>query len=88
MKKLILILTVLGILGCTPEPTHRWETDQELRQELFFKCLEKIPKGPSYTKYNDWAEVIEECDSAAYHMAQKKVSKKEAAITVPLGKDM
>jgi hypothetical protein len=78
---------ILVLMGCDwMEPKYEWVTDQQLRQELFFKCLDKIPQGPTTTKYNDWDDVIEECDSAAYRMAQKKVPREQGGLTVPIGR--
>lgn len=55
--------------GCYEQP--RYENDQKERQELFFKCLEKIPEGPQQTQYNDWSEVVDECSDAAYDLSRK-----------------
>lgn len=43
-------------------------TDKKAEQELFFKCLEKLPAGPVDAHYNDWAEVVEECGAQARAM--------------------
>ncbi len=42
--------------------------DEKARQELFFKCMEKLPAGPVATQYNDWSEVVEECGNQARSM--------------------
>jgi len=42
------------------------------RQELFFKCLANIPKGPERTVTNDWAEVVHECEISAYNLSKKR----------------
>lgn len=47
----------------TPKP------DQNIREKLFFQCLEKIPEGPRSTHYNDWAEVVDRCGSQAYYLS-------------------
>lgn len=60
------LLIFLFIIGCD-SPQHK--LDQELRRELFKECLKLVPEGPKSTKYNDWAEVIDECGNEAYYQA-------------------
>ena len=43
-------------------------TDKKAEQELFFRCLEKLPVGPVTAHYNDWSEVVEECGKRARSM--------------------
>lgn len=43
--------------------------DQCIRAELFMRCLEGLPSGPSTTKYNDWDEVVSACQSASYYQS-------------------
>lgn len=64
MTKTLSICVVLMLAGCAP-PTP----DRKMQQQLFFECLQKAPAGPVATKYNDWSEVIDSCQSAAYYMA-------------------
>jgi len=83
MKFIVATILAIFVLGCDflfPEPDVRWEIDQRLRQELFFKCLDKIPQGPERTKYNDWAEVVEACDEAAYYMSYKKKAEVRSSV--------
>ena len=58
-----IILSVF-LVGCT-QPSSG--VDQCMRRELFIQCLKYIPKGPDSTKYNDWDEVIKECQNASYY---------------------
>lgn len=68
MKKLILIaVAVAGLAGCSNGPTQ--VVDQELRHKYFMECLGKVPRGPVQTKYNDWDDVVQACESAAYYQA-------------------
>lgn len=70
MKRLILIAAVL-LAGCGQSPIKgEYRTDQAKRQGLFQDCLDRIPEGPKETVYNDWAEVVDSCDGAAYRMSQ------------------
>lgn len=65
--KAVILASVLFIVGCDefrdPLP------DQKLRREIFIACLEKAPAGPVATQYNDWSEVISECNTAAYYQS-------------------
>lgn len=51
--------------GC--ESRIEAKPDQCLRRELFKECMAALPAGPVATKYNDWDEVVQECDSGAYY---------------------
>ncbi len=46
--------------------------DQCLRREIFQQCMKALPAGPQATKYNDWDEVVGECESVAYYQSLKK----------------
>lgn len=58
-----IVLSVF-LVGCAPVTNG---VDQCMRSELFIQCLKSIPKGPDSTKYNDWDEVIKECQNASYY---------------------
>jgi hypothetical protein len=67
MKRLYLLALCAITAGCEP-PRQRTQMDQCIRAELFERCLSKTPTGPVNTKYNDWAEVLDECGTwAQYH---------------------
>lgn len=74
MKKIfmmfILLVLATGCLNTGPSTYPQYETDQKLRQKLFFKCLKLIPKGPEKTRYNDWDEVVSQCATVAFRLAQ------------------
>jgi hypothetical protein len=59
----ILVLS-LFLIGCS-EPTNG--VDQCMRNDLFIQCLKTVPKGPDTSKYNDWDEVVKECQNASYY---------------------
>lgn len=73
MRVIILIATVLplaALAACLPEREKRcWVTDQAKRTELFAQCLKLAQVQPQTTHYNDTAEVVNECDDAAYSMS-------------------
>lgn len=75
MKSLIIGIIAVGLIGCDSVKPEVWKTDQKLRTEIFFKCMEALPAGPQETKYNDWAEVVAECDDVAYYQARKCVKR-------------
>jgi hypothetical protein len=58
--------------GGPPDPT---QPDQCLRREIFMQCLGTVPKGPDSTKYNDWDEVVSECENAAYYQSKRQRSR-------------
>lgn len=74
MSRIVLIVAALLLAGCDPDKERRESpdatlVDQCLRAELFRACLSSVPRGPDTTKYNDWAEVVEECGAQAYRQA-------------------
>lgn len=62
MKYFLLGIGLLFLSGCQE---GEWRMDNKLRAKLFQECLTLIPKGPERTVYNDWAEVVDSCESAA-----------------------
>jgi len=64
MKKVFILISfcIIFMVGCELVPKH----DIKLRNELFFKCLKNVPKGPQHTVSNDWDEVIIECRRTAW----------------------
>ena len=66
-----LVLFSTALTGCIDKMQHpKYEYNNELRTEVFLKCLDAIPAGPTHTKYNDWDEVVDECDTAAYYQTR------------------
>ena len=68
----MLMLSVL--VGCHELKHPTPPLDPELRQEIFFRCLEALPAGPVETQYSDWDEVVNECAQQAYYMSIKRDS--------------
>lgn len=76
MKILITLLIALTLTACgdaTYKPSAPGP-DQCLRAELFQSCLKSVPAGPNETKYNDWNEVVRECQYASYYQSLRKLS--------------
>lgn len=57
------------LLGCK---TCWMESDKAERQRIFKECMESLPDGPQTTHYNDWSEVVDSCDDAAYYQSKIK----------------
>ena len=73
MKRLYALLASVLLAGCTPElPKKTWTYDQCLRAQIFQSCLRALPAGPASTKYNDWDEVVEQCEDAASMQSVRK----------------
>lgn len=69
-RALILMPLVLLIGGCAEQSSN----DQCLRAELFQACMRSLPAGPTSTRYNDWDEVVSQCESVAYLQSKRLVS--------------
>ena len=69
---LLLLVGSMG-LSATGCDQPKWQLDEKLRAELFFKCLKHLPAGPVAAKYNDWDEVVAECGAQARQMSFKCV---------------
>ena len=80
MKRICMAVAALLVLsGCMPEKqVAGWCINQEKRIERFDECLKLLPYGPDTTVYNDWAEVVSECDDISY--AQAKVWRPEGCV--------
>lgn len=75
-RAMALLLTLAMLSGCgAADPSYEWEPDQSLRRQIFKDCLAALPKVPQSTVYNDWAEVVEECDGAAYRQSLRLVKR-------------
>lgn len=70
---LLLAFALAGCIDAEP-PVIGPQPDQCLRAELFRACMAALPAGPVATRYNDWDEVVEECESVAYYQSLRSVS--------------
>lgn len=67
-----LLVIVLLLSACNDKETGDSFNviDQCLRQSIFQACLKAVPTGPTHTvASNDWDEVVEACESAAYYQS-------------------
>lgn len=71
----IYTLCLFTLASCGKVCWH--EADQQERQRIFKECLSLLPAGPVSTQYNDWAEVVSECEDAAYYQSLVKKCNKE-----------
>jgi hypothetical protein len=69
--KIVLLIAVLTLVGCTPENMGREQLDQCIRWQLFQQCMAALPAGPVQAKYNDWDEVVSQCESTASRAAYR-----------------
>jgi hypothetical protein len=60
-------LALLFLVGC--DDVYPSDADQCLRIQLFKDCMAALPAGPKSAHYNDWSEVVEACESAAYYQS-------------------
>ena len=76
MKLLLCLFICIMLFGCETGKNDKDKivVDQCLRQQLFKECMECLPAGPQSTKYNDWAEVVNECRTTAYYHSMRKAS--------------
>jgi len=80
--RLALVLSLLFLTGCNKhtdangvttistteiDKSEKTSMDQCLRATLFQQCLKALPAGPLATKYNDWDEVVKECQIASQY---------------------
>lgn len=69
--KAIGILALLALAGCdTAGVTHPDMTAENARradmyEQAFAACMKSLPAGPEQAHYNDWAEVVEQCQHTA-----------------------
>lgn len=71
MKK-TLLLSLLFALNACQAPESPYAVDQCLRAELFQRCMKDLPAGPLASKYNDWDEVVDSCENAAYYQSKRE----------------
>lgn len=82
MKTIFLLMAIFAICtACTIGPERQYYVDQTKRAELFQMCLKAVPAGPQSTHYNDWSEVVANCDGFAYRTSLKCVGKDCPEIT-------
>ena len=71
MKSVLWVVVLLSLSACG-RPADVTVVDQCLRAELFKQCMASLPQGPVSTKYNDWDEVVDSCESASYGQSMRK----------------
>jgi hypothetical protein len=72
--KVILAVLALIMAGCETPVANPWVVDECLNREIYRECMALLPKGPDKTVYNDWDDVIDECNDRAYYRSQKRAS--------------
>lgn len=75
MKHTLTICAIIALSGCGDfDKTDYPKPDQCIRVERFDACMKALPAGPVSTHYNDWDEVVLECEAAAYRQSLRKQS--------------
>lgn len=75
MKKIVIInlclaalfASVIGGMIYAAYKAPRFDIDKKIYKEEYYRCINNLPAGPESTVYNDWDEVMEECQ----YLAQK-----------------
>ena len=71
MKRFLLAAAAcVALTGCGDVKYPKYAVDQKQRQRNFKECLAALPEGPRSTTYNDWDEVVNACENAAYYQSK------------------
>lgn len=72
MRKLHVFVAGLSLLlaACSDDRYPVYEVRPDKRIERFDACMKALPPGPQSTHYNDWDEVIWQCDNIAYYQSK------------------
>lgn len=68
MKYVVILFVAIGCADREPSFCVG-KANQAIRREIFMNCLKAVPRGPTHTKYNDWDEVVDACENAAYYQS-------------------
>ncbi len=73
LMRFAVMLAATTLAACGPKTPYEphSQSDQCIRAELFRQCMQSLPAGPVATQYNDWAEVVDECDGASYYQSMR-----------------
>lgn len=74
--KFFLLLIFISLIFLRCEICTFEVVDKKRGEDLFFKCLKSVPKGPDATNYNDMDEVVEQCRLTAYEFSKERVCDK------------
>lgn len=72
MIRMPLLAACFLLFGCDRPADPLAVEKAEYRERLFVQCMSLVPPGPRVTHYNDWAEVIDACDSRAYYTMNQR----------------
>ena len=64
-----LAVVALGLAGCD-RPTQQI-IDRCMQNEIFERCLARVPPGPQVAHYGDWDEVVDSCNSSARDQSRR-----------------
>ena len=60
------------VISTSSDTSELATVDQCMRAQLFQQCMKSLPAGPIATHYNDWDEVVDECQKASKYMSVRK----------------
>ena len=66
------LMLTAALSGCVEEFTSG--PDQCMRREIFMQCMAALPAGPNEVKYNDWSEVVGQCETVAYYQSVRETT--------------
>lgn len=61
----------LALAACEAEIPQEPAARGILRIELQKQCLKNLPAGPNTTQYNDWDEVVAQCSTNSWYIANE-----------------
>jgi len=68
MKAVVIVIVAFTLVGCGA-PENAVVVDRCMQRQIFFQCMKALPAGPLAAKYNDWDEVVAECERTARNMS-------------------
>lgn len=70
-KATIALCAAIALSGCNKKEVGDTAASGPLRIALARDCMAHLPAGPVQTHYNDWAEVVAECDTIAWYQTNQ-----------------
>jgi uncharacterized protein YcfL len=71
-RNFLFVVLMLLLLGGCGKHQNDYVWDQCLRIQLAQQCMVNLPAGPISTHYNDWDEVVYECDRRAESQSRRQ----------------
>lgn len=65
-----LMMALVGAAGFGIYKAPVWKMDNVKYKAEYYLCINNLPAGPNSTVYNDWDEVMEECQFIATKLSR------------------